>query len=84
MSEGTQRGGLAEHVVGVLEPLLGPHTAANAVRVACDKLGLAPDSLSRADAEAVSRELAPMLRTLLGRAAAERVRERILAAGGAQ
>lgn len=64
-------------IIQVLEPLLGPHTARHALKVACARVGSAPEALKRSEAAAVAGELTPMLRTLLGRAAAERVRNKI-------
>jgi hypothetical protein len=82
VSDSTSGSPLAEEILGVLEPLLGPHTSGHALKVVCKRLGCPPHDLRWTDADRVTTELTPMLRTLLGRAAAERVREKILGAGG--
>lgn len=73
---------LAVEITAQLEPLLGPHTAARALALACEKLGMTPDSIELGDVTDLTAELVPMLRTLLGRAAAERVKANILKQAG--
>lgn len=69
---------VAEQIVELLAPYLGPFNAKVAVRTAAKKsLGLTPDQLSRGHLEELTDSLRPMLCTLAGRGAAERVLERI-------
>ena len=71
----------SDQVVAILQPLLGPHTAGQAVKMVCAKIGRRPSELEPRDAEGIAAQLIPMLRTLLGRAAAERARMKILEKG---
>ena len=57
-----------------LTPYLGPFTATNAVQMMAQKIGGAnPDSLGLPEIPAMLEALGPMLRTLLGKAGAEKV-----------
>ena len=57
-----------------LAAVLGPHTARNAVRTFAQRsVGRAPEALADSDGPAVVEALRPMLQTLLGRDAAQRV-----------
>lgn len=69
---------LAATIVATLEPLLGPHTSRRALDIVCKRLGRTEEDLQPDDAERAGDILIPILRTLLGRAAAERIRRRIV------
>jgi hypothetical protein len=69
---------LAVTIVATLEPLLGPHTSRRALDIVCKRLGRTEDDLLLDDAERAGDILLPILRTLLGREAAERIRRRIV------
>ena len=56
----------AEHVVEVLTPLLGPHTAKRALAMICKRAGKEPAELGAGDLAIVCTTLRPMLRTLIG------------------
>ncbi len=56
----------AEHVVHVLTPLLGPHTARRALAMICKRAGKEPHELGPADLAVAHSTLRPMLRTLIG------------------
>ncbi len=61
----------ASALIRVLQPFLGPHTARNAVRTFSRKaLGRETDRFDREEADLVVKAMFPMLRTLLGTAAA--------------
>ncbi len=62
-----------------LATVLGPHTARNAVRTfAARAVQRRPEELSLGDAEPVIEALRPVLQTLLGRDAAERIAQDLL------
>jgi hypothetical protein len=64
----------AEVIRTKLSQYLGPFTAKNAVQmVAKQATGTDPDSVTRAQVPALIEALGPTLRTLLGKAAAEKV-----------
>lgn len=71
---------LAATIVSTLEPLLGPHTSRRALDIVCKRIGRDEENLGPDDAQRAGDVLLPILRTLLGREAAERIRERIAAA----
>jgi len=73
---------LAATIVATLEPLLGPHTSTRALDIVCKRLGKTEEELGPDDAQRAGDILLPILRTLLGREAAERVRERLIEATG--
>ena len=56
----------ADHVVHVLTPLLGPHTAKRALAMICKRAGKEPAELGTADLAIACSTLRPMLRTLIG------------------
>jgi hypothetical protein len=56
----------AEHVVRVLTPLLGPHTARRALAMICKRAGKEPHDLGPEDLAVAHSTLRPMLRTLIG------------------
>ena len=70
------------HLRACLEPVLGRHTTGHAIKLASERIGAAPESLSWADAEAVANALAPLMRTLLGRESTEAVTDKIRNKGG--
>jgi len=57
---------------------LGKYTAKNAVKLACERVGLNPDRLLLKDQQALCDALRPMLRTLMGRAKTELVLARVV------
>ena len=57
---------LAQHVVEVLTPLLGPHTAKRALAMICKRAGKEPAELGAGDLAIACTTLRPMLRTLIG------------------
>jgi hypothetical protein len=62
----------ARALMSVLSPFLGPHTSRNAVRTFSRRaLGREAERFDREDAELVLKAMLPMLRTLLGTAAAQ-------------
>jgi ubiquinone biosynthesis protein UbiJ len=64
----------AEVVRTKLSPYLGPFTAKNAVQmVAKQAVGTDADSVTRSQVPALIEALGPTLRTLLGKATAEKV-----------
>ena len=56
----------AQHVVEVLTPLLGPHTAKRALAMICKRAGKEPAELGAGDLAIACTTLRPMLRTLIG------------------
>lgn len=69
----------AERIAGRLAAYLGPNTARTAVRsFAARALGRTADAVGREDAPRLVEALRPMLKTLLGAEAAERVVAEIL------
>jgi hypothetical protein len=70
--------GFGAHLVACLEPILGPHTSRHAIKLAATQLDLMPEALRWQHAGAVAQTLAPLLRTLIGRASADAVRAKIL------
>ena len=64
---------MAAQILGVLEPLLGRHTAKNALALVCKRLDRREDELSAADLDRIHETLGPILRTLVGREVAGRV-----------
>lgn len=56
----------ADHVVQVLTPLLGPHTAKRALAMICKKAGKEAHELGPGDMVIAHTTLRPMLRTLIG------------------
>jgi hypothetical protein len=69
----------AERIAARLASYLGPNTARTAVRSFADRaLGQKPEAIGREDAPRLVEALRPMLRTLLGSAAADRVVAEIL------
>ncbi|MDC0719568.1 hypothetical protein [Nannocystis bainbridge] len=73
-------GPLAERVVSVLSPLLGPHTAKRALAMICKRAGKDAAELGIDDLELAQTTLRPMLRTLIG----NEVTVRVLADLGAE
>ncbi|MEM6993401.1 MAG: hypothetical protein AAF721_23005 [Myxococcota bacterium] len=73
---------LESDVIAVLTPLLGVHTARRAFALAVKGLDL-PRDATATDADAVCKQLTPMLRTLLGAEPTERVLRRIKRRTGA-
>lgn len=63
----------AQRILAVLEPAVGRHTARRALDIALRRTGREVAGLSADDHEAVCEVLAPMLRTLVGRAVADRL-----------
>ncbi len=58
---------VADHIVEVLTPLLGPHTARRALAMICKRAGKeAPEELGQPDLVIACATLRPMLRTLIG------------------
>jgi hypothetical protein len=71
---------VAEVMEQELAAVLGPHTARNAVRTfSLKSVGRAPDALLLEDGPRVVEALRPMLQTLLGHDAAQRVVDDLLA-----
>lgn len=72
---------LSETILAVLRPELGPHTSAQALRVACKKAKLDPDRLIASDLPALAEHISRMCRTLLGKrrsdALVEQMREAV-------
>ena len=56
----------ADHIVEVLTPLLGPHTAKRALAMICKRADKEVSELGHADLALVCATLRPMLRTLIG------------------
>ena len=75
---------LAATILATLEPLLGPHTSRRALNIVCKRLGHTEGELGPEHAQRAGDILLPILRTLLGRQAAERVRERVVEANGSE
>jgi hypothetical protein len=64
----------AERIAERLSAYLGPNTARTAVRSFADReLGVRAETVGRAEAPRLVEALRPMLRTLLGASAADRV-----------
>lgn len=63
----------AEHVVAVLTPLLGPHTAKRALAMICKRANKDADELGPGDLAIAHTTLRPMLRTLIGNEVTVRV-----------
>ena len=64
----------ADRIAERLAAYLGPNTARTAVRTFSDReLGLRAETVGRAEAPRLVEALRPMLRTLLGATAADRV-----------
>jgi len=64
----------ADRIVERLSTYLGPNTARTAVRSFADReLGVRAETVGRAEAPRLVEALRPMLRTLLGASAANRV-----------
>lgn len=57
---------VADHVIEVLSPLLGPHTAKRALAMICKRAGKEAHELGPADLGIAHSTLRPMLRTLIG------------------
>lgn len=70
---------VAQRILDVLTPELGPHTAGQALRVACDKVAATPESLSGTHLDNVCEQLGKMCRTLLGRGRSEELIAKIRA-----
>ncbi len=68
----------AQRIYEVLEPELGPHTAAQALSVSCKKAGTTPESMGSRDLDAVTEHIARMCRTLLGRRRSAALVERMM------
>jgi len=66
-------GPLAERIVSVLTPLLGPHTARRALAMICKRAGKDTAELGSVDLELAQTTLRPMLRTLIGNEVTVRV-----------
>lgn len=64
---------VSQHVLDVLEPLLGRFTARKAMELAAQQCGATPATLGAADIGCVCERLHPMLRTLVGAATATEV-----------
>ena len=78
MNAGTQSRQPAEIVREKLGQYLGPFTAKNAVQmVARQSVGVDADGITRMQIPAVLDALGPTLRTLLGKATAEKVADEI-------
>ncbi len=71
----------ADHVVEVLSPLLGPHTAKRALAMICKKAGKDAQELGPTDMAIAHTTLRPMLRTLIGNDVTVRVLADLGAAG---
>ncbi len=56
----------ADHIVQVLTPLLGPHTAKRALAMICKRANKTADELGPEDLSVAHTTLRPMLRTLIG------------------
>ena len=56
----------ADHIIEVLTPLLGPHTAKRALAMICKRADKELPELGHADLPLVCATLRPMLRTLIG------------------
>jgi hypothetical protein len=63
----------AEHVVEVLTPLLGPHTARRALAMICKRANKEAHELGPTDLAIAHTTLRPMLRTLIGNEVTVRV-----------
>lgn len=59
-------GSIADRVVHVLTPLLGPHTARRALAMICKRAGKDAGALGPDDLPVAQSTLRPMLRTLIG------------------
>lgn len=57
---------VADQVIEVLTPLLGPHTAKRALAMICKRAGKEAHELGEADLAIAHTTLRPMLRTLIG------------------
>ena len=57
---------------------LGPFTSKNAVQMMAKQMGTDPDHLTAAQVPALLEKLGPTLRTLLGKAGAEKVTSQIM------
>jgi hypothetical protein len=57
---------VADHVIEVLTPLLGPHTAKRALVMICKRAGKEAHELGESDLAIAHTTLRPMLRTLIG------------------
>jgi hypothetical protein len=73
----------ADHVVEVLSPLLGPHTARRALAMICKKAGKDAQELGPTDMAIAHTTLRPMLRTLIGNDVTVRVLADLGVAGDA-
>ena len=67
------RSALSRRIVDSLTPDLGPHTAAQALKLVCKKTKKTPATLSGGDLDLAVEVLGRMLRTLLGRGRSDRV-----------
>jgi hypothetical protein len=65
--------GLAELIVRVLSPYLGPNMARAIARGQCDKLGLVGASVSDAQAASLTSALRPGLNVFVGRDHTDRI-----------
>ena len=72
----------AQRLLDALEPAIGKHTARRALDLACKKTDHTPASLGASDHAAVADVLGPMLRTLVGRAKADRILQSMADAAG--
>ncbi len=69
---------IADRIVKVLEPYLGPHNARTAVKTFARRVfKRAPETLTAADLPALLEGMRPMLRTLVGEQSAESVLQTI-------
>jgi hypothetical protein len=66
-------GQVSQHVLAVLEPLLGRFTARKALELAAEQCERTLEGLGAGDVACVCERLHPMLRTLLGAATASEV-----------
>ncbi len=74
----------ADHVVQVLTPLLGPHTAKRALAMICKRACKEPHELGPTDLAIAHTTLRPMLRTLIGNDVTVRVLADLAIEGGPQ
>jgi len=69
---------IADRIIEVLEPYLGPHNARTAVKTFARRVfQRTPDTLTSEDLPALLDGMRPMLRTLVGEDSAESVLEAI-------
>jgi hypothetical protein len=72
--------GLADEIVRVLAPYLGPNMARAIARVQCDKLGIQGARVDPTQAASLENALRPGLVVFVGRDQTERILKELLAA----